>query len=120
MDLKTTLKEFGLRLKKARKEKGLSQVRAAEEMKIDYRHYQNIEGGKINLRMDTFCKLIQFYSISAQSNEGVDQVISLLSNGEQVQTHGKHSKPNLHAEAYELPKLPFGALNSFGEHNRSA
>ena len=52
------LKEFGQTLKTTRKQMGLSQVTAAQNMKIDYRHYQNIEGGKINLRLDTLMKLV--------------------------------------------------------------
>ncbi len=57
------LKEFGLTLKTTRKQMGLSQVTAAQNMKIDYRHYQNIEGGKINLRLDTLMKLVKFYNL---------------------------------------------------------
>lgn len=57
------LKEFGKTLKVARKQMGLSQVSAAQSMHIDYRHYQNIEGGKINLRLDTLIKLVKFYSL---------------------------------------------------------
>ena len=41
----------------------LSQVRAADQIGIDYRHYQNIEGGKINIRLDTFLKLVDFYDL---------------------------------------------------------
>ena len=60
-DTQKFLVDFGKLLKKARKGMGLSQVNAAADMKIDYRHYQNIEGGKINLRLDTMMKLIKFY-----------------------------------------------------------
>ena len=60
------LKDFGHQLKKRRKAMGLSQVNAAHQMKIDYRHYQNIEGGKINLRLDTFLKLVEFYQIGGK------------------------------------------------------
>ncbi len=58
------LKEFGQTLKTTRKQMGLSQVTAAQNMKIDYRHYQNIEGGKINLRLDTLMKLVKFYNLT--------------------------------------------------------
>lgn len=58
------LKEFGQTLKSTRKQMGLSQVTAAQNMKIDYRHYQNIEGGKINLRLDTLMKLVKFYNLT--------------------------------------------------------
>ena len=48
MEMESFLKEFGKQLKTTRKQMGLSQVTAAQNMRIDYRHYQNIEGGKIN------------------------------------------------------------------------
>lgn len=61
MDKKTFLEMFGIKCKAARKKMGISQELAAEQIKIDYRHYQNIEGGKINIRMDMFIKIINFY-----------------------------------------------------------
>ncbi len=63
MELENFLKEFGRQLKTKRKQMGLSQVTAAQNMRIDYRHYQNIEGGKINLRLDTLIKLVRFYNL---------------------------------------------------------
>lgn len=79
-DLNEFLKDFGLQLKKRRKAMGLSQVNAAHQMKIDYRHYQNIEGGKINLRLDTFLKLIDFYQLSDKDRPfDVDVCVNLLS-----------------------------------------
>lgn len=63
-EMDTFLKEFGQTLKTRRKQMGLSQVTAAQNMKIDYRHYQNIEGGKINLRLDTLMKLVKFYNLT--------------------------------------------------------
>lgn len=67
-EMDSFLKEFGQTLKTTRKQMGLSQVTAAQNMKIDYRHYQNIEGGKINLRLDTLMKLVKFYNLTR--NEG--------------------------------------------------
>lgn len=58
------LSELGKQIKTNRKRMGLSQVNASQMMDIDYRHYQNIEGGKINLRLDTLLKLFKFYSLS--------------------------------------------------------
>ncbi len=58
---------------------GLSQVAASEKMQIDYRHYQNIEGGKINLRLDTLIKLINFYKLSpADTPFEVNNCIELM------------------------------------------
>ena len=67
MEIEPFLKEFGRMLKKTRKDMGLSQVNAAQNMHIDYRHYQNIEGGKINLRLDTLIKLVKFYNLDKVS-----------------------------------------------------
>ena len=61
--LKDLLKSLGRTFKSARKSLGLSQVVAANKMQVDYRHYQNIEGGKINLRMDTLLRLLNFYNL---------------------------------------------------------
>lgn len=79
-DLNEFLKDFGMQLKKRRKGMGLSQVNAAHQMKIDYRHYQNIEGGKINLRLDTFLKLIDFYQLGQKDRPfDVEACVDLLS-----------------------------------------
>lgn len=66
LEMDQFLKEFGKTLKATRKQMGLSQVMAAQNMRIDYRHYQNIEGGKINLRLDTLMKLVRFYNLDKQ------------------------------------------------------
>lgn len=60
-DLKALLKEFALFLKTGRKRKGITQVNVAENLGINYRHYQDIEAGKINLRMETFLKLVTYF-----------------------------------------------------------
>lgn len=78
-DINEFLKDFGQQLKKRRKAMGLSQVNAAHQMKIDYRHYQNIEGGKINLRLDTFLKLIDFYQMGNKERPfDVETCVNLL------------------------------------------
>lgn len=78
MDSKGFLVEFGKLLKKQRKSLSLSQVNAADQMKIDYRHYQNIEGGKINLRLDTFMKLIEFYKIRSGDEMSVGSLLGFV------------------------------------------
>lgn len=45
---------------------GKTQVKAASEIEIDYRHYQNIEGGKVNIRLDTFLNLARYYGIDIE------------------------------------------------------
>ncbi len=61
--LDTFTKTFGRKIKAARRATGLSQVKAANELRVDYRHFQNIEGGKINMRLDMFLKLSEFFGI---------------------------------------------------------
>ena len=82
------LKEFGQTLKTTRKQMGLSQVTAAQNMKIDYRHYQNIEGGKINLRLDTMMKLVKFYNLAKNSPSfNLDGFLDLLHGNNQDLAH---------------------------------
>lgn len=63
LNLETYLKCLGRKVKVARKAKGLSQVNAAHTIGVDYRHYQNIEGGKINVRLNTLLLLAEFYGL---------------------------------------------------------
>ncbi len=87
MEMESFLKEFGSRLKTSRKQKGLSQVSAAQNMHIDYRHYQNIEGGKINLRLDTLIKLVKFYELDKVPRPfNMEACIDLLANHKEGST----------------------------------
>jgi transcriptional regulator with XRE-family HTH domain len=80
LEMENFLKEFGKQLKTTRKQMGLSQVTAAQNMRIDYRHYQNIEGGKINLRLDTLIKLVKFYNLDKVSRPfNLEACMDLLS-----------------------------------------
>lgn len=88
MEMEQFLKEFGKALKTTRKQMGLSQVTAAQNMRIDYRHYQNIEGGKINLRLDTLIKLVKFYNMDKVSRPfNLDACIDLLSGYKDTNAH---------------------------------
>ncbi len=88
MEMEQFLKEFGKALKTTRKQMGLSQVTAAQNMRIDYRHYQNIEGGKINLRLDTLMKLVKFYNLDKVSRPfNLDACIDLLSGYKDTNAH---------------------------------
>jgi transcriptional regulator with XRE-family HTH domain len=88
MEMENFLKEFGRALKTTRKQMGLSQVTAAQNMRIDYRHYQNIEGGKINLRLDTLIKLVKFYNLDKVSRPfNLDACIDLLSGYKDTNAH---------------------------------
>ena len=88
MEMESFLKEFGKQLKTTRKQMGLSQVNAAQNMRIDYRHYQNIEGGKINLRLDTLIKLVKFYSLDRVSRPfNLEACMDLLSGYKESGEH---------------------------------
>jgi len=87
MEMESFLKEFGKQLKTTRKQMGLSQVNAAQNMRIDYRHYQNIEGGKINLRLDTLIKLVKFYNLDKVSRPfNLEACMDLLSGYKESHT----------------------------------
>lgn len=49
--------DFSRIIKKRRANLGISQVDMASMLDISYRHYQDIETGKINLRLDTIVKI---------------------------------------------------------------
>lgn len=88
LEMEQFLKEFGRTLKETRKSMGLSQVTAAQNMRIDYRHYQNIEGGKINLRLDTLMKLVKFYNLDKVSRPfNLDACLDLLSGFKDANAH---------------------------------
>lgn len=88
MEMESFLKEFGKALKTTRKQMGLSQVTAAQNMRIDYRHYQNIEGGKINLRLDTLMKLVKFYNLDKVSRPfNMEACLDLLSGYKDSNAH---------------------------------
>lgn len=70
------LKSFGDIIRVRRKARGLSQETAAGIIGVDYRHYQNVEAGKVNIRIDMLCRLGNFYGITLiindQSNPGTN------------------------------------------------
>lgn len=46
-------KQFAERLKSLRKIKGITQSELSQKARLDYRHYQDIESGKVNISIDT-------------------------------------------------------------------
>jgi DNA-binding XRE family transcriptional regulator len=55
------LKRVGRNLKSARLKAGLRQIDVNEKVGITYRHYQNIEAGRINVTVGTLCRLAKLY-----------------------------------------------------------
>jgi transcriptional regulator with XRE-family HTH domain len=58
------LKEVGLNLKQARKKLGMRQIEVEGKTGVSYRHYQNIEAGKVNVTLDTLCRLAGAFQTS--------------------------------------------------------
>jgi len=59
-------KDVGLNLKAARKAAGLKQSQIEEAAGVGYRHYQDIETGKVNVSIDTLCRLAQAFRTSVE------------------------------------------------------
>ncbi len=57
MDPSIFLKEVGQNLREARKRAGLRQVEVETKAGVAYRHYQDIEAGKVNVSLATLCRL---------------------------------------------------------------
>jgi len=64
VDYTVFLKSLGKIFKGLRKQRGLSQADFAKEMQINYRHYQDLEGGKSNLKLETLFNLAKFHELS--------------------------------------------------------
>ncbi|MBP8084511.1 MAG: helix-turn-helix transcriptional regulator [Spirochaetes bacterium] len=57
------LKQFGKNLKRERKKAGLSQEILAEINGIDYKYYQRIESGNVNITIKTLFKISKSLNI---------------------------------------------------------
>ena len=55
------LKTLGQNIKEARLRAGLRQIDVNEQTGLAYRHYQNIEAGRINVTITTLCKLAKLF-----------------------------------------------------------
>lgn len=61
---KLYLKEVGNNLREARKRAGLRQIEVEAKAGVAYRHYQNIEAGKVNVTLETLCRLATAFGTS--------------------------------------------------------
>lgn len=59
----TPLKQVGLNLKHFRKSERLRQTDLAEKSGVAYRHYQDIEAGKVNVSLDTLFRLAKVLKV---------------------------------------------------------
>ncbi len=62
MDRTAFLKEVGSNLRNARKRAGMKQVEVETKAGVAYRHYQDIEAGKVNVSLDTLCRLADAFN----------------------------------------------------------
>ncbi len=58
IDYNRFYKLLGQRLRRLREQRGLKQSEMAKLIKVSYRHYQDVEGGKINLRGETLLRCL--------------------------------------------------------------
>jgi transcriptional regulator with XRE-family HTH domain len=66
MKFDTYLRQVGRNLKAARTRRGLKQIDVHEESGITYRHYQNIEAGKVNLTIETLFRLACLFDVGIE------------------------------------------------------
>ncbi len=57
------IKDLSSIIREKRKSLGLNQLDVAMEIDISYRHYQDVEAGKANIKFETLIKLISFYNL---------------------------------------------------------
>jgi transcriptional regulator with XRE-family HTH domain len=72
MHFKTYLRQMGKNIKAARIKCGLKQVEVYEGCGLTYRHYQNIEAGKVNVTIETLHRLSLLYKV--RISDFVDEV----------------------------------------------
>lgn len=58
------LRLVGAKIKAARLKRGLRQIEVHESCGLSYRHYQNIEAGKVNVTLGTVFRLASLYGTS--------------------------------------------------------
>ncbi len=66
MTFQAHFRQVGRNIRRARQSKGLRQVDVNELVGVNYRHYQNIEAGRVNLTLDTLCRLARLFGVSLE------------------------------------------------------
>ena len=61
MSFRTHFKQVGANIRRARLRRGLRQVYVNEQVGVNYRHYQDIEAGRVNLTLATLCRLAKVF-----------------------------------------------------------
>jgi transcriptional regulator with XRE-family HTH domain len=66
MNLHTVLRRLGRNLKEARRVAGLTQIEVHSRTGITYRHYQNIEAGRVNVTLETLVRLANVFHVTLE------------------------------------------------------
>lgn len=91
-------KDLGVALKKVRRKLGLSQVKFSHLAGVDYRHYQNIEGGKIHTKIDTAIKVLNKLGVKMKLHLPTDKELLEISEalgGKIMSENGKEKVSSL-------------------------
>ena len=64
MRMQPFLKALGQNIREARIRAGLRQIDVNEKIGLTYRHYQNIEAGRVNMTVGTLCRLSLLFKTS--------------------------------------------------------
>ncbi|MEW6056607.1 MAG: helix-turn-helix transcriptional regulator [Bdellovibrionota bacterium] len=60
------LRQVGLNIRSMRERCGLRQIDVQEKTGLNHRHYQNIEAGKVNVTVETLCKLAKLFRVKIE------------------------------------------------------
>lgn len=63
MGLHTHLQQVGQNIRRARLRRGFRQIDVNERIGVNYRHYQNIEAGRVNLTIEMLCRLARLFQV---------------------------------------------------------
>ena len=63
MKLETYLRQVGKNIKSIRSKSGLKQTEVHEKSGLTYRHYQNIEAGRVNVTLGTLYRLSKLFEV---------------------------------------------------------
>jgi DNA-binding XRE family transcriptional regulator len=63
-EFKRYLRQVVQKIRDGRAQKGLRQTDVAEMVGLNYRHYQRIEAGTVNLKLETLYRLSKLFGVS--------------------------------------------------------
>lgn len=66
MSVENYLRKVGLNIREARQKAGLTQLQVHERTGLTYRHYQNIEAGRVNVTLETLHRLSVVFAVQPQ------------------------------------------------------